>query len=260
MGVKGTCLKVRSLRAYLSFLIILSAFFVASLMPTAAIMASSTVVTPGTNDDDFNSIVILKGVSRTPLASTANGTAGSNVTISGTGFAPHTDAKVWFDTNGNMKQDLDEPFKTFATTEVGSIPAGIYLIVPPVSPGNYHILIDCPIGEVVEISVDIVITETPTLTSTWLLIGGAATLVVIVVILIVIIIRTWTSNVDIKKTKAILKNSDIEVRIKNDLGKPEVKSDTPLKADIAVSLKVVQDPGKQFVKDEGKPLTGGKED
>jgi hypothetical protein len=157
-----------------------------------------------------------------------------------------------------MKQDLGEPFKTFATTEVGSIPAGIYFIVPTVLPGNYHILIDCPIGKVVEVSVDIVITETPT--ASWPLMGGAIAVIVIVVISVVILIKTWQVRVKIQKTKATLKNSDIEVRIKNDLSKPEVKSATPLKADIAVSLKVVPDPGKQFVKDEGKPLTGGKED
>jgi hypothetical protein len=87
----------------------------------------------------------------TIILSPTGGVSGSNVTVSGTGFAASAKGTVWFDTNGNKALDNGEPSAPAIAGSNGTFT--VTLTVPSgVAPEEYNIKADVPLGPPVEAS------------------------------------------------------------------------------------------------------------
>jgi hypothetical protein len=85
------------------------------------------------------------------ILSPTGGVSGSNVTVTGSGFAAHAGGVVWFDTNGNGALDNGE--SSVQTTAGSNGTFTVTLTVPPgVAPGKCSIKADVPLGSPVEAS------------------------------------------------------------------------------------------------------------
>ncbi len=170
MDVKKKCLKVWPVLVCLLFLIILLSSFVYWHIPATVVEASRLVVTTSgsTGDGIFPTTATIDAFI---TVSPSSGIRGSTVNITGVGFMPGSEARIWFDDNPNMVYDPGETMRLFVTTYDGSFPVGIDLMVPSVPAGNYHIVvrnsqmdIETAFENIIEVSAEFQVTEpSPTL-------------------------------------------------------------------------------------------------
>lgn len=192
-----------------------------------------------------------------------NGEPETSVAVTGRGFPPDTEGVIWFDTNGNNAFDSGEPTQSFITTADGGLPDGISLTVPSLPADVYEIIAHVPymlIDDVVEASAEFTVTESPFPTGP--VAGGTAAAVAIVAAVVAVRtpVKKRLDKKKMEKTKTEFQNAGIEIKIGNMSGKFQVRPDTPLRADKAVSFKLIRGPGRHSVKTK-KPLVGdGKED
>lgn len=117
--------------------------------------------------------------------------------------------------------------------------------------GNYQILVDISIDGTVDASAEFAVTESPQVLW-WLIavgvgavVGGAA----------IAAARTsakkWSNKKNIKETKAKFQKAGVEVKVINIMGITGIKSDIPLQAGKALSLRLVQDAGTQYIEVKG---------
>jgi len=71
-----------------------------------------------------------------------SGPIGTEVTVTGSGFAASTSYRIWFDENGNNAYDDGEAYVDITTEADGTIPTGTTLTVPMVAAGSYSVYID----------------------------------------------------------------------------------------------------------------------
>jgi hypothetical protein len=81
--------------------------------------------------------------------SPTSGRAGTNVSITGTGFQERIGGRVFCDVNGNGRYDSGEPSIGVTTTLYGTFAESLRVPVGT-PPGYYDILADCPIGSSIE--------------------------------------------------------------------------------------------------------------
>ncbi len=82
------------------------------------------------------------------ILSHASGRAGVPVTVEGTGFQGSTSGRVFCDVNRNGRYESTEPSVDVKTSLYGRFT--VTMAVPPVTPGKYDIMADCPIGLPIE--------------------------------------------------------------------------------------------------------------
>ena len=70
------------------------------------------------------------------------GPPGSDITLSGSGFAVSSLTFVWFDSNGDGIMTPGEPQRPTVTTSTGDLPTGLTLTAPGVEPDEYQVLVD----------------------------------------------------------------------------------------------------------------------
>jgi hypothetical protein len=190
-----------------------------------------------------------------------NGVSGTTIFISGNNFPSNADARVWFDSNNNMVYDSDEPLKEFITNEYGGF-YSVTLKVPPVSDAIYLIGISTPDGSILgDFKLfEVIQPQPPPMTENnpllWVEIFVP---VVIVGAVSTLTVKNRLDKKNTEKTEAKFKNGEVTIKVSNVKGKVEIKPDTPLKADKAIGVRLVQDSGKQTIKVKGRLILDVKE-
>lgn len=117
-----------------------------------------TVTNEAGSDEEIKIDYITVNPASTPAAISLSpnaGTAGTFVTVTGSGFVPSTsNGVVWFDTNGDGVCNNGEPRAniTTVTSDAGGNFSAVVAIPADVAPGNYTIYADLPAGEEIEAS------------------------------------------------------------------------------------------------------------
>ena len=140
-------------------------------MVTSALPAGLTLTVPGVEPGIYQVLIDVKSDGSVEASATfiyavdllsltllpASGPAGTEITVSGSGFSASTAGWLWFDSNSDGIRDAGEPQVAVTSTAEGELPAGITLTVPALSDGTYPVQADIPDGDDIEASADFTI-------------------------------------------------------------------------------------------------------